>query len=118
MILAICALITFLSEFTSNIGSTTIMLPILTALAQSMEVKPLLLLAPATLSASCAFAMPLATPPNAIVFSSGWIEIRQTAQVGFFLNVLEILLVGAISYAGIYFVLGIDPTVFPAKAAP
>ena len=94
------------------------MLPILAALAQSMEVKPLLLIILAKLSASCAFTMPVATAPNAIVFSSGWIEIRQMAQVGFFLNVLGILLVSTISYAGIYFVLGIDPTVFPAKAAP
>ncbi len=68
MILAICALMTFVTEFTSNIASTTIMLPILAALAQSMEVKPLLLIVPATPSASCAFMMPVATPPNAIFF--------------------------------------------------
>ncbi len=68
MILAICARITFVTEFTSNIASTTIMLPILAALAQSMEVKPLLLIVPATLSASCAFMMTVATPPNALFF--------------------------------------------------
>ena len=51
-------------------------------------------------------------------FTSGWTEIRQMAQVGFFLNVLVFLLVSAMSYAGIYFVRGIDPTVFPAWAAP
>ena len=117
MILAICALMTFVTEFTSNIASTTIMIPILAALAQSMQVHPLLLIVPATLSASCAFMMPVATPPNAIVFSSGWIDIRQMAQVGIVLNVLGILLVTAMSYAGLYFVLGIDPEVFPAWAA-
>ena len=118
MILAICARMTFMTEFTSNIASTTIMLPILATLAQSMEVKPLLLIVPATLSAPCAFIMPIATPPNAVFFTSDWIEIRQMAQVVFFLNVLGILLQSAMSYAGIYFVLGIDPTVFPAWAAP
>ena len=117
MILAICALMTFVTEFTSNIASTTIMIPILAALAQSMQVHPLLLIVPATLSASCAFMMPVATPPNAIVFSSGWIDIRQMAQVGIGLNVLGILLVTAMSYAGLYFILGIDPEVFPAWAA-
>ena len=61
--------------------------------------------------------MPVATPPNAIVFSSGWIDIRQMAQVGIRLNVLAILLVTAMSYAGLYFILGIDPEVFPAWAA-
>ena len=55
MILAICALMTFVTEFTSNIASTTIMIPILAALAQSVQVHPLLLIVPATLSASCAF---------------------------------------------------------------
>ncbi len=117
MILAICAVMTFVTEFTSNIASTTIMIPILAALAQSMQVHPLLLIVPATLSASCAFMMPVATPPNAIVFSSGWIDIRQMAQVGIGLNVLGILLVTAMSYAGLYSILGIDPEVFPAWAA-
>ena len=61
--------------------------------------------------------MPVATPPNAIVFSSGWIDRRQMAQVGIGLNVLGILLVTAMSYATLYFILGIDPEVFPAWAA-
>jgi sodium-dependent dicarboxylate transporter 2/3/5 len=103
MILAVCTLMTFVTEFTSNIASTTIMIPVLAALAQSVEVHPLLLIVPATLSASCAFMMPVATPPNAIVFSSGWIEIKQMARVGFFLNLLGILLVTGLSYAGLHF---------------
>ena len=118
MILAVCALMTFVTEFTSNIASTTIMIPVLAALAQSVEVHPLLLIVPATLSASCAFMMPVATPPNAIVFSSGWIKIKQMAQVGFFLNLLGILLVTAFSYAGLYLVFGIGAADFPAWAAP
>ena len=77
----------------------------------------MLLIVPPTLSGSCAYMMPVATPPNAIVFSSGWIDIRQMAQVGIGLNVLGILLVTAMSYAALYFILGIDPEVFPAWAA-
>lgn len=60
--------------------------------------------------------MPVATPPNAIVFASGWIDIRQMAQVGIVLNVLGILLVTAMSYAELYFILGIDSEAFPAWA--
>ena len=62
--------------------------------------------------------MPVATPPNAIVFSSGWIQIGQMARVGIVLNLLGIVLVTAMSYAGLYFVLGVDPGEFPAWAAP
>ena len=71
---------------------------------------------PAALAASCAFMLPVATPPNAIVFASGWIDIRQMAQVGIVLNVLGILLVTAMSYAELYFILGIDSEAFPAWA--
>ena len=118
MILAVCTLMTFVTEFTSNVASTTIMIPVLAALAQSVEVHPLLLIVPATLSASCAFMMPVATPPNAIVFSSGWIEIKQMARVGFFLNLLGILLVTGLSYAGLRLVFGIGAADFPAWAVP
>ena len=118
MILAVCTLMTFVTEFTSNIASTTIMIPVLAALAQSVEVHPLLLIVPATLSASCAFMMPVATPPNAIVFSSGLIEIKQMARVGFLLNLLGILLVTVLSYAGLHLVFGIGAADFPAWAVP
>jgi sodium-dependent dicarboxylate transporter 2/3/5 len=117
MILAICARMTFVTEFTSNINSTTIMLPILAALAQSMEVKPLLLIVPATLSASCAFMMPVATLPNAIFFERLDRDSANGAG-GFFLKCAGNSVGSAMSYAGIYFVIGIDPTVFPAWAAP
>ncbi len=116
MILAICALMTFVTEFTSNIASTTIMIPILASLAQSMEVHPFLLIVPATLSASCAFMMPVATPPNAIVFSSGFIQIRQMAQVGVVLNLLGIALVTGLSYIALYLVFGLALGEFPTWA--
>ena len=116
MILVICALMTFVTEFTSNIASTTIMIPVLASLAQSMEVHPFLLIVPATLSASCAFMMPVATPPNAIVFSSGFIQIRQMAQVGVLLNIVGIALVTGLSYIALYFVFGAAIGEFPSWA--
>ena len=116
MILVICALMTFVTEFTSNIASTTIMIPVLASLAQSMEVHPFLLIVHATLSASCAFMMPVATPPNAIVFSSGFIQIRQMAQVGVLLNIVGIALVTGLSYIALYFVFGAAIGEFPSWA--
>ena len=98
MILAICALMTFVTEFTSNIASTTIMIPILAALAQSMQVHLLLLIVPATLSASCAFMLPVATPPNAIAFGSGELDIKDMVRAGIVLNLIGIVLVTAAIY--------------------
>jgi hypothetical protein len=68
MITLVCAGLTFLTELTSNTATTEMILPILASVAVAMKANPLLLMIPATLSASCAFMMPVATPPNAIIF--------------------------------------------------
>lgn len=85
--------VSFLTEFTSNTASTHIILPILSAASVAAGLDPLLLLLPATFSASMAFMMPVATPPNAIVFSSEKLAIKNMVRVGFFLNVLGAMLV-------------------------
>jgi sodium-dependent dicarboxylate transporter 2/3/5 len=88
----VCLTMTSLTELTSNTASTQMVLPILAAVAVAQAVHPLLLMVPATLSASMAFMMPVASPPNAIVFGSGWLTIKQMARAGILLKVLGLLL--------------------------
>lgn len=102
---AICTVLTFLTEFTSNTATTEMVLPLLAAVATATGIHPLLLMIPAAISASCAFMLPVATPPNAIIFASGHIRIGQMVRVGVCLNVIAIVVTTTI------FLL-IGPTVF------
>jgi len=99
VILAIATMLTFLTEVTSNTATASIMLPILGgAAAPALGVHPLLLMIPAALSVSCAFMLPVATPPNAIVFGGGHITVPQMARTGFLLNLVGVLLVTTLTY--------------------
>ena len=91
LVLLICLAITFLTELTSNTATTTLLMPILAAMALSNQIDPLILMVPATLSASFAFMLPVATPPNAIVFGSQRLTVKEMAREGIVLN-----LVGAV----------------------
>jgi sodium-dependent dicarboxylate transporter 2/3/5 len=93
MIASVAGMLTFLTELTSNTATTELMLPILGSVATTVKVNPLLLMIPATVSASFAFMMPVATPPNAIIFGSGRIRIADMAKVGIFINLIGILVV-------------------------
>ena len=93
VILIICLAITFLTELTSNTATTTMILPIIGATAVAASFHPLLLMIPATLSASFAFMLPVATPPNAIVYSSGWVTIPRMSRAGVVLNFFGAILV-------------------------
>jgi sodium-dependent dicarboxylate transporter 2/3/5 len=88
MVLCICLGMTFTTEVTMNTSVTALMLPVLAASAESAGHDPLLWMLPATLSASCAFMLPTATAPNAIVFGSGWITIPEMARRGLVLNLI------------------------------
>jgi sodium-dependent dicarboxylate transporter 2/3/5 len=99
MVGLICLTLTFLTEVTSNTATTQMILPILASLSVDMQVSPLLLMIPATLSASCAFMMPVATPPNAIVFGSGRIRIPEMARVGLVLNLVGVVLITILFYS-------------------
>jgi sodium-dependent dicarboxylate transporter 2/3/5 len=90
---SISAGMTFLTELTSNTASTQMLLPALGAFAESNSIHPLLILIPATLSASCAFMLPVATPPNAIVFGSGEIKMSQMIRAGLIMNLIGIVLI-------------------------
>ncbi len=98
MILMICLTLTFMTELTSNLATTTLFMPILASTAIAIDVHPFLLMIPATISASCAFMLPVATPPNAIIFASGYVTIPQMARTGIILNLIGILLVTLITY--------------------
>ena len=113
LILVICLSITFLTELTSNTATTEMVLPIFAAVAVSTGLHPLLLMIPATLSASCAFMMPVATPPNAVVFGSDRVRISEMARVGLVLNLLGAVIITLIfSFMGPH-LFGIEAGVLP-----
>jgi len=93
IIATICFMMTFLTELTSNTATTEMLLPILAGLSVSIEINPLLFMLPATLSASMAFMLPVATPPNAIVFGSGRLRVMDMARNGIILNLIGVILI-------------------------
>jgi len=98
LIIGTSTLMTFLTELTSNTATTTLMLPILASMATFMQINPYLLMIPATLSASCAFMLPVATPPNAIVFGSGYLRIPDMAKAGIWMNIVGVIIVFFVTY--------------------
>eukprot|EP00415_Alexandrium_ostenfeldii_P004804 UN4804 len=87
--------VTFLTEVTSNTATANVLLPIIGQLALSLGIKPVALMVPATLAASCAFMLPVATPPNAIVFATKRIAMKDMAKTGFWLNLVTGVLITA-----------------------
>ncbi|NWI99799.1 S13A2 protein, partial [Crypturellus undulatus] len=87
----LCLLIAVFTECTSNVATTTLFLPILASMAQAICLNPLYVMLPCTLAASLAFMLPVATPPNAIVFSYGQLKVVDMAKAGFVLNILGVL---------------------------
>lgn len=93
LVLVVNTVLTFLTELTSNTATTSLVLPILADAAPALGVDPRLLMIPATLSASCAFMMPVASPTQAVVFGSGHVTIKDMVRCGFWFNVIGVLLV-------------------------
>ncbi|WP_300272332.1 DASS family sodium-coupled anion symporter [Halomonas sp.] len=98
MVGVVVLVIIFLTEVTSNTATAAAFLPLLGALALSLEISPLLITVPAAIAASCAFMMPVATPPNAIVFGSGHMKIQSMIRTGFALNLISTVLVTLMAY--------------------
>ncbi len=99
VVIAIIAIgVTFLTEITSNTATTALLMPILAAAALGAGFEPALLMLPAALSASCAFMLPVATGPNAIVFGTGRITVKQMVREGFALNIIGILVISSVVY--------------------
>lgn len=94
--LIITAIVLLLTELMSNVALVAIFIPVVIGVANGLNVDPLMLVIPATLASSCAFMMPISTPPNAIVFASGHIKMREMMKAGIWLNIVAaILLVAA-----------------------
>ena len=106
LVMLIAIMIIFLTELTSNIATTATFLPVIGAIAIEMGINPIILAAPVTLAASCAFMLPVATPPNAIVFGSGLLTIPKMIRAGFILNIIGIIIVSIISLTLAPYVLG------------
>lgn len=113
IVLVMVLLVIFITELTSNTATTATFLPIAGALAITLGEHPLMLVIPATLAVSCAFMLPVATPPNAIVFSSGYLSQRDMTRVGFSLNIIGVMFVTLIAYTVMMWVFGIEPGVAP-----
>lgn len=116
LVLTVVLIVVFLTEITSNTATAAAFLPILASSAIGIGQNPMLFIVPAAISASCAFMLPVATPPNAIVYGSGKITIPQMAKAGFTINIIiSVLLTGA-CYTLFAYVFGIEIGVIPEWA--
>ena len=107
LVMAVIALVIFLTELTSNTATTATFIPILAALAPVFDLHPFMLIVPAAIAASCAFMLPVATPPNAIVFGSGHVTIQQMIRAGFWLNLAGVVLITMLAYTVMMRMLGV-----------
>lgn len=116
LILIVVLIVIFLTEITSNIATTAAFVPILASTAIGMGQNPMMFIIPATISASCAFMLPVATPPNAIIYGSGKVSIPQMAKTGFWLNITISIILTLASYTLFAYVFGIEVNVIPGWA--
>jgi solute carrier family 13 (sodium-dependent dicarboxylate transporter), member 2/3/5 len=116
ILLVVVTVVVFLTELTSNVATTATFLPVIAALALGIGQNPLLLAIPAVLGASCAFMLPVATPPNAIVFGTGHVTVPQMARAGLILNILFLGIITVLGYTLMMWVFDVTPGVVPAWA--
>jgi sodium-dependent dicarboxylate transporter 2/3/5 len=90
---------TFLTELTSNTASTILIMPILASVALVNDLDPLVVMLPAALSASCAFMLPVATAPNAVVFGTGYLTVPKMVREGLMLNLMGVVVIGIYCWA-------------------
>jgi len=113
LLLVLLAAVNFLTEITSNVATTAMLLPVLAAMAVTIGVHPYILMVGATVAASCAFMLPVATPPNAVVFGSGYLRIPDMVRSGIWMNLLSIILLALITYFLLPVLWDFDPGVYP-----
>jgi solute carrier family 13 (sodium-dependent dicarboxylate transporter), member 2/3/5 len=115
LVLVLIAMVNFLTEITSNLATTAMLLPILAPMAFALDIHPYILMVSATVAASCAFMLPVATPPNAIVFGSGYLRITDMFKKGIWMNLISIFLLSLIVYWVLPLIWGFDLTRFPVE---
>lgn len=113
LILILVASVNFLTEITSNLATTAMLLPVLAPMALAFDLHPYMIMVSATIAASCAFMLPVATPPNAVVFGSGYLRIPDMVRAGIFMNLFSILLITVFTYYFLPVVWDINPIKFP-----
>jgi sodium-dependent dicarboxylate transporter 2/3/5 len=115
--MAVVVLLTiFMTEVTSNTATTAMLMPIMASLAVGLSIHPYGIMIGAATAASFAFMLPVATPPNAVVFGSGYITMPQMAKTGFGLNLIGILLVIGLALTWLPMIWGINLTELPSWA--
>ncbi|MBF6634477.1 MAG: anion permease, partial [Planococcus sp. (in: Bacteria)] len=115
IVLVVAALVLFLTEITSNTATASMMFPIMASLAVALSIHPYALMVTAAVAASCAFMLPVATPPNAVVFGSGYLRIADMAKAGLALNIFGIFFVGLAVFYFLPLVWGLDLLSIPAE---
>ena len=115
LLVILITLVNFLTEITSNLAATAMILPILAPLAFAIDVHPYVLMVGATVAASCAFMLPVATPPNAVVFGSGYLKIFDMIKAGVWMNLISILILTLMTYFLLPYLWDFDPFSFPTK---
>lgn len=113
LIVILIAAVNFLTEITSNLATTAMLLPILAPMAVSLDIHPFILLVSAATAASCAFMLPVATPPNAVVFGSGYLKISDMFRAGIWMNLVSILILSGFVYFILSALWGFEAEVFP-----
>ncbi|MBB5172594.1 SLC13 family permease [Texcoconibacillus texcoconensis] len=113
IVIAVSLLVVFLTEITSNTASATMLMPIMASLAYAIDVHPFAMMVPAAVAASCAFMLPVATPPNAVVFGSGYLRMSDMVKAGFWMNVFAIIALVSFVMLLLPLVFNIDLTTFP-----
>jgi sodium-dependent dicarboxylate transporter 2/3/5 len=98
ILISVVLIVNFLTEITSNLATVSMILPILASVSISIEIHPLIIMVGATIAASCAFMLPVATPPNAVVFGSGFLKINDMVKTGIILNIISIIIVSLYVY--------------------
>ncbi|VXB05364.1 Sodium-dependent dicarboxylate transporter SdcS [Flavobacterium sp. 9AF] len=98
LLVVLIAVINFLTEITSNTAITAMLLPVLVSLSLIIDIHPYILLVSATLAASCAFMLPVATPPNAVVFGAGYLKVEDMVRKGIWMNIISIVIIALFGY--------------------
>lgn len=109
LVLIVIFSVNFITELTSNLATTAMLLPILAPIALKLDLNPYMLLVATTVAASCAFMLPVATPPNAVVFGSGYLRIPDMVKTGIWMNLISVLILTAMVYLMLPILWDFDP---------
>ncbi len=109
ILIFLIAAVNFLTEITSNLATTAMLLPVLASIAVLLEVHPFIIMTGSTVAASCAFMLPAATPPNAVVFGSGYLRIPDMVKAGILMNLFSIIFLALMVFYILPILWGIDP---------